>query len=140
MEDANSKLFDCLLNVILFQNWKQKMEFLWRMWRKFRRRVEFYEKLYESLGGEFSGVEGLDWSPISTPAVESLEMPFEEDEIKRAVFNFDGNKAPGLNGFTLSFFQECSDFVKVNVLHAIKEFWRTRIINCITNKTHLFDP
>lgn len=72
--------------------------------------VEFYEKLYESPGGECFGVQGLDWSPISTHALESLEKPFEEDEIKRPVFNCDGNKAPSVDGFTLSFFQECWDF------------------------------
>lgn len=36
--------------------------------------------LYKSLGGEFSGVEGLIWSPILVASVELLEKPFEGSE------------------------------------------------------------
>lgn len=69
--------------------------------------VEFYMKLYESSRGAFNGIEGLEWNPISRRAAEELEKPFEEGENKRVVFSCDGNKAPGPDGFTVSFFQEC---------------------------------
>lgn len=62
-------------------------------------------------GGDFSGVEGLEWNLISNFAAKSLEKPFEEEEIKRVVFSCDGNKAPSPDGFTPSFFQVCWHFV-----------------------------
>lgn len=56
----------------------------------------FYESLYKSSRGEFSGVEGLKWSSISVVSVELLEKPLEESKIKCVVFNCDGNKARGI--------------------------------------------
>lgn len=83
------------------------------------------------------GREGLEWNPISIRAAEALEKTFEEEEIKTAVFSCDGNKALGLEGFTLSFFQECWQFVKGDVLKVFEEFWRAGIINNITHETYL---
>lgn len=36
-----------------------------------------------------------------------LEEPFLEDEVKKAVFECDGFKAPGPDGFTLALYQDC---------------------------------
>lgn len=45
-----------------------------------------------------------------------MERPFSKDEIKIAVFESDGLKAPGKEGFTMAFYQECWDNVKEDLL------------------------
>lgn len=79
--------------------------------------VGFYETLYKSKGGDFNGVKGLNWCPISALSVELLEKPFEESEIKNAMVT-----RPLDQMVSLSFFQDCWDFVKSNVRKALDEF------------------
>lgn len=45
------------------------------------------------------------------------------NEIKKVVLSFEGNKAPGLNGFPLLFFQSCWDIVALYGINATKEFF-----------------
>lgn len=47
-------------------------------------------------------------------------------EIKNVVFSFDGNKAPGLDGFPMFFFQDFWDIVGKDVSNGVKEFWGAR--------------
>ncbi|KAL5578918.1 hypothetical protein UlMin_011360 [Ulmus minor] len=44
-----------------------------------------------------------------------LERPFEEEEIKKAVFGCDREKSPGPDGFIGGFFQDCWDFLKDDI-------------------------
>ncbi|PON75016.1 hypothetical protein TorRG33x02_245810 [Trema orientale] len=46
--------------------------------------VTFFEILFTSQQGEFSGFEGVHWSPINNTLADWIERPFEEDEIKKA--------------------------------------------------------
>ena len=67
----------------------------------------FYEKLYSSPPGESWRVEGLDWSPISEESASRLDSPFTEEEISKAIFQLDRDKASGPDGFTIAVFQDC---------------------------------
>ncbi|XP_028079425.1 uncharacterized protein LOC114281174 [Camellia sinensis] len=49
------------------------------------------------LGGQFKSVR-------RSPAFNKLEAALSEEEIKAIVFECDGNKAPGLDGFNLAYF------------------------------------
>ncbi|KAL5575095.1 hypothetical protein UlMin_016794 [Ulmus minor] len=55
--------------------------------------------------GRISGKRQAEW----------LERPFEEEEIKKAVFGCDREKSPGPDGFTGGFFQDCWDFLKDDI-------------------------
>ena len=66
--------------------------------------VSFFSQLYSSSHPLFRGIDGLDWSPITIEDVVDMVWSFEEEEIKKAIFDCDGNKSPGPNGFTLAFF------------------------------------
>ncbi|RVW69397.1 LINE-1 retrotransposable element ORF2 protein [Vitis vinifera] len=74
--------------------------------------LHYFEKLYTNPTGESWGVEGLDWSPISEESALRLESPFTEEEISKAIFQLDRDKAPGPDGFTIAVFQECWDVIK----------------------------
>ena len=52
-------------------------------------------------------LEGLDWSPISAKSAKSLDRSFSEEEIPNAMLHLNKEKAPGPNGFTIAFYQEC---------------------------------
>ncbi|GJV38332.1 RNA-directed DNA polymerase, eukaryota, reverse transcriptase zinc-binding domain protein [Tanacetum coccineum] len=49
----------------------------------------------------------------------------EEDEINEAMFQIDGNKAPGPDGFSSYFFKRAWNIVGSDVCNAIKEFFIT---------------
>lgn len=51
-----------------------------------------------------------------------MERDFEEEEVRDAVFKMTGDKAPGLDGFPLFFFQRFWLDLKHEVMAFIKEF------------------
>ena len=66
--------------------------------------ISFFSRLYSSSNHPFRGIDGIDWSLIATKDAVNLVRPFEEEEVKKAVFVCDYNKSPGPDGFTLAFF------------------------------------
>lgn len=59
---------------------------------------------------------------ISSVAKIRLEEPFTEAEIWATVQACDGNRAPGPDGFNLSFFKEFWGVIKDDILKIFKEF------------------
>ncbi|KAL6328062.1 hypothetical protein AAG906_033333 [Vitis piasezkii] len=99
--------------------------------------LHYFEKLYTSPTGESWGVEGLDWSPISEKSALRLDSPFTEEEISKAIFQLDRDKAPGPDGFTIAVFQECWDVIKEELVRVFAEFHRSGIINQNTNASFI---
>ena len=64
----------------------------------------YFKKFYSSPPRESWRVEGLDWSPISEDSASRLDSPFTEEEISKAIFQLDRDKAPGPDGFTIAAF------------------------------------
>ena len=58
-------------------------------------------------------------------------------EIKTTVFECDGNKAPGPDGFPLIVFQSQWGVVKEDLFKVFKEFYNTGIINGVVNETYI---
>lgn len=52
----------------------------------------------------------------------SLERPFEKAEVLQVVSGMCKDKALGLDGFSLAFFQECWNIVKDDVMRVVHEF------------------
>ena len=65
----------------------------------------YFEKLYANPIGESWSIEGLDWSPISEESAIRLDSPFIEEEISKAIFQLDRDKAPRPDDFTIAVFQ-----------------------------------
>ena len=65
---------------------------------------------------EFDQIEGLerDW----------LERRFEQEEVLRVVKELEGDKVPGLNGFSLAFYHHCWGAVERDVLAVFDEFYQ----------------
>ncbi|RVX22469.1 LINE-1 retrotransposable element ORF2 protein [Vitis vinifera] len=99
--------------------------------------LRYFEKLYASPSREPWRVEGLDWSPISGESASRLESPFTEEEISKAIFQLDRDKAPGSDGFTIAVFQDCWEVIKEDLVRVFAEFHRSGIINQSTNTSFI---
>lgn len=53
----------------------------------------------------------------------NLEKTFSEEEVKNAIMGMDGTKALGPGGFSMLFFLECSDTIKVDLMNVFLEFF-----------------
>ncbi|KAK1307224.1 hypothetical protein QJS10_CPA10g01398 [Acorus calamus] len=54
--------------------------------------------------------------------IQSLMAPFMSDEVHRAVFRADGDKAPGPDGFGLLFYQHFWSILKDDIMQVFEEF------------------
>ncbi|RVW35353.1 Transposon TX1 uncharacterized 149 kDa protein [Vitis vinifera] len=99
--------------------------------------LTYFEKLYASPIGESWSIEGLDWSPISEESAIRLDAPFTEEEISKAIFQMDRDKAPGPDGFTIAVFQDCWDVIKEDLVRVFAEFHRSEVINQSTNASFI---
>ena len=66
-----------------------------------------------------------------------MESPFTEEEISKAIFQLDGDKALGPNGFTIAVLQDCWDVIKEALVRVFAEFHRSGVINQSTNATFI---
>ncbi|PRQ36601.1 putative RNA-directed DNA polymerase [Rosa chinensis] len=99
--------------------------------------IRFYKNLYSSKEEVSFGIEGLHWNPISVEKARWLETPFEEEEIKRAVFECDTVKSPGPDGFSFAVLQRNWEVVKREVLDVMAEFHTNGVVNKVTNETYI---
>ena len=65
--------------------------------------VQFYEKLYMEDDYQCPFLDGLRFSVLSDEELEGLDQPFTEDEVLVVVKDFNGDKAPGPDGFNMAF-------------------------------------
>ena len=84
--------------------------------------AQFYQQLYMEDVYRRLSLDGIEFSIITDEEAEWLERPFEENEIINVVQGCDGDKAPGPDGFSLAFFQQCWSVVRNDVLAVCQEF------------------
>ena len=58
-------------------------------------------------------IDGLSFEGLDSSEVERLELPFSKEEVFVALSDLGKDKAPGLNGYTISFWLFCWDVVKI---------------------------
>ncbi|GJT47588.1 putative RNA-directed DNA polymerase, eukaryota, reverse transcriptase zinc-binding domain protein [Tanacetum coccineum] len=66
--------------------------------------------------------------PLSPSQRDFLERPFSRDEIKRAVWDCGGDRAPGPDGFTFKFFTSFWDLIQDDVVSFVQEFSRSNFL------------
>ena len=83
----------------------------------------FYQALFTTQGFHEMD-ELLQFVPerVSMEMNTSLDKPFEADEVKKALFQMSLSKAPGVDGFTVSFFQRHWEVIKDDLVPAILDF------------------
>ena len=99
--------------------------------------INYFTKLYATSQPQFRGMDDVEWSPIADQEAEDLERPFEEEEVRKVVFSSDGNKSPGPDGFTLAFFQNCWEEVKLELMTVLNDFHSDGVVNRAVNETYI---
>ncbi|RVW22247.1 LINE-1 reverse transcriptase-like [Vitis vinifera] len=85
--------------------------------------VNAFQNLLSEEPGWRADIEGLQLKHLNPREAENLEVPFSEEEIHFALMEMRGDKAPGPDGFTVAFWQDCWDLVKEEVMDLFKEFF-----------------
>lgn len=81
-------------------------------------------------------VDGLSMPMLEAGQAEWLERPFEE-EVKKVVWMMDGDKAPGLDGFTLAFYKLCWEVIKEDLMLMLKDFYEKCFLDKGSNATYI---
>jgi len=64
----------------------------------------------------------VNYPRISQEEQDWLQRPFSEDEVLNIIKQCDGDKAPGPDGFTMSFFKVCWEILKEDLMQTIHNF------------------
>jgi hypothetical protein len=84
--------------------------------------VNFYDTLFTEPLSWRPRLDNLEFDMLSDVEASSLEEPFEEREVWEVIKGMDRDKAPGPDGFSMAFFQECWGVIKGDVLAVFSEF------------------
>ena len=84
--------------------------------------INFYESLFSEPLSWRPRVDNLEFDVLNADKVSSLEDPFEEREVREVIKVIDRDKAPGLDGFSLTFFQDCWEVVKGDLMEVFADF------------------
>lgn len=82
----------------------------------------------------------LNWLALNLPTVDlsSLDSPFTEEEILRAITQTPKNKALGSDGFTGLFFKQYRETIKSDLIAVINSFHNSRCADLnLLNKANL---
>ena len=83
---------------------------------------EYFSSLYADEGWGRPSLDNLAFDAIETQKAQWLGREFEEEEVRQAVFDLAGDKAPGLDGFPMAFFQRFWVMLKRDILEFMEEF------------------
>ncbi|GLT35685.1 hypothetical protein SLA2020_101160 [Shorea laevis] len=86
--------------------------------------ASYFESLFEKDEWQRWILDGANGSQINQQQRELLTAPFEEGEIREAVWDCNCSKAPGLDGFNFRFIRETWNIIKEDVVGFVQEFHR----------------
>jgi hypothetical protein len=101
--------------------------------------VEFYQSLHEETEEWRPTADGLDFASIQVANNNLLERPFEKEEIVQVVKDFQGDKAPGSNGFTMAFVQKSWPVIEVYTYDKFEKSLYASFIALIPKKQNATD-
>ena len=68
---------------------------------------QFYRQFYLEDVAHRLVLDDVEFSTISVEDASWLDRPFEEEEVFGVINDFNGDKALGLDGISIAFFQSC---------------------------------
>ena len=84
--------------------------------------THFYTNLYSGEVGWRPKLDGIEFSMIPRDEALWLERPFDEEEVGGVLKAFNGDKAPGPDGFPMTFFQHCLDIIWPDIMRVMNSF------------------
>ena len=124
--DNNTKFFHKMANSHRRYNYMENLEVDGVVYEEIQdirnQVVHFYELLYQENEGWRPKFDELPLDSIREVDRVLLERKFEKEEILHVIQKANGDKAPGPDGFTMAFFQQCWRVVEADVLAVFDEF------------------
>jgi hypothetical protein len=97
--------------------------------------VNYYESLFTEPLSWRPRLDNLEFDRLNGEEAASLENPFEEREVREVIKGMNRDKAPGPDGFSMAFFQDCWEVVKGDFLAVFEEFHaRGKFVKSINSK------
>ncbi|XP_058784117.1 uncharacterized protein LOC131658884 [Vicia villosa] len=86
-----------------------------------------FERRFSITSSSRPVLEGVDLACLSLEDSMGLEVPFLEEEMKDVIWNSEGDKSPGSDGFSMGFYKKCWPFFKKDIIDFVNEFfeWAT---------------
>lgn len=87
--------------------------------------TEYYKSLFGPGGGNTFEISDSLWQEDERVSdLENLDLikPFQEEEVKFALFEMEKNKASGPDGLPIEFYQACWDIIKPDMMELFKDF------------------
>jgi hypothetical protein len=82
----------------------------------------FYKSIFAEPFSLRPRMDNLALDTLDIREASSLVLPFEESELLEVVKGLNRDKAPGPDGFTLAFFQDCWDVIKSDLMGVFQDF------------------
>ena len=94
-----------------------------------------FQSLYSEDKDQNQNLDLLDVVPsvISQQTKENLEAKITKEEVEKALFDMDLDKAPGLDGFSARFLQVCWPIIEKDLLRMVQKSQNTQKIGGSTN-------
>jgi hypothetical protein len=123
--DANTKFFHLRVNARKRKNFIMRLKHNngWSTTHEDKEKL-ILDHFSQALGRPPPRLLDFNWAVLN-PIVHSLEdlgLPFSISEIKEAIDDMPADKAPGPDGFSISFFRSCWDIIKDDLIRAINAF------------------
>jgi hypothetical protein len=67
-------------------------------------------------------LDGLAFNSLVVEEASWLELPFQERKVLEVVKGMNKDKAPGPDGFSMAFFQDCWDVIKTDIMGVFSDF------------------
>ena len=87
--------------------------------------VNFYQRLYTESDSWRPSTDRLEFARIEEVERLELEGDFSKEEVVKVLYEMEGDKAPGPDGFTMAFFQKCWSVVEIDVMAFFDHFHRS---------------
>lgn len=95
----------------------------------------FYKTLFEEKNVRRPRLRNNRIRKLSGEDVVSLERPFEEEEVWKAICNYGGDRAPVPDGFNFKFFKRFWKVFRLDLMKALHWFWEREEISNECNAT-----
>jgi hypothetical protein len=82
-------------------------------------------------------LDNLAFDSLDEVEASSLQLPFAKNEVLEVVKGMNRYKAPGPNGFSIAFFQDCWDVIKTELVGVFQDFHTHSKFVKSTNATFL---
>ena len=82
-------------------------------------------------------LDDVEFSSISVEDAIWLDRPFEEEEVLGVINDFNDDKSPGPDGFSMAFFQSCWGVLKTEIMAVFHNFHTQAVFEKSLNASFL---